>query len=105
MFNNTDRYMELFVFLVLWGFGSSLASREKHPAHCTIKTILVSPEKAADQILCFQGNLILSLFPDSVVDISVLNIFSSKLVMQKFLPAELLRELFYPYHSTGAAVK
>lgn len=83
MFNNIDRYMELFVFLVLWGFGSSLPSREKHPAHCTIKTILVPSVKAADQILCSQGNVILSRLSGCVLDISVLNIFSSKLVVQK----------------------
>lgn len=60
MFNNIDRYMELFVFLVLWGFGSSLPSREKHHVHCTIKTILVPSEKAVDQIRSPQGNAILS---------------------------------------------
>lgn len=83
MLNNIDVYMELIVFFMSRGFGIYLPSREKHPARYTTNTIPVPPEKATDQILHSQGNIVLSLLSAGAVDISGFNNFPSKLVAQK----------------------
>lgn len=83
MLNNIDTYMELIVFFMLWGFSSCLPSREKHPAHCTTKT---TPEKATDQILHSQENVILSLLSGCAVDISLLNIFFIQIGCTELVP-------------------
>lgn len=106
MLSDTDTYMELIIFLILWGFTSYLHSREKHPAHCTTKIILIPPEKAIDQILHSQWNILLSFLSGCGVDISILNIFSSELVAQKyFLPTRAHERRHLPCHSIGMAMK
>lgn len=103
MLSDTHTYMELIIFLILWGFTSYLPSREKHPAHCTI---LVPPEKAIDQIFHSQWNILLSFLSGCGVDISILNIFSSELVAQKyFLPTGARERQHLPYHSIGIGMK
>lgn len=86
MLNNTDTYMELIILLMLWGFSSYLPSRDKDPAHCTNKTILVPPKKATAQILHSQGNGILSFLSVSAEGLSVLNTFCIQFGCVKIVP-------------------
>lgn len=73
-YTDTDTYMKL-ILLMSWGFSSYLPSRDKHQAHCTTQTILAPPEKATAQIVCSQGNGILSLLLGCAEDVPVLNTF------------------------------